>query len=260
MGEYLRQEPCPNCGSKDNVGVWTDGKWCFGCGYWIPGYKSWSHRDIRKHLDYLENKKKNAPIRLPFDYRTDLPSEALEWLRKCQITDEEIRTFQIGWSNEYERKDGTIAEWPSIILPAFDVWGNLLVYQRRTCGVEGFPKYHTTGAPEAVLWTVSPGDNPNASLVLVEDYVSCLRVGRHHQSSPLWGSSLSLGQITRISDRYESLVLWLDWDKAGTAAKLRIKALPYFKQVVVIATKEDPKVYDDNEIRHIFNESLGSIQ
>lgn len=260
MGEFLRHEPCPNCGSKDNVGVYSNGKWCFGCGYYIPGYKSWSLEDLRKQLDYMENKKKNAPIRLPADYRTDLSLPALEWLRKYQITDEEISKFQIGWSDGYERKDGTIAIWPSIILPAFDVWGNLLVYQRRTCGVQGFPKYHTSGAPEAVLWTVSPRDNPYATLIFVEDYISCLRVGRQFESSPLWGSSLSLGQITRVSDRYGELVLWLDRDKVAHAMKLRVKALPYFRQVVVIATEEDPKAYSDEQIRNILNENLGSVQ
>jgi len=36
-GTFLRNEPCPKCGSRDNVGVWTDGKYCFsGCGYKAP--------------------------------------------------------------------------------------------------------------------------------------------------------------------------------------------------------------------------------
>ena len=31
---YLRKEPCPSCGSKDNLGRYTDGHgYCFGCGY-----------------------------------------------------------------------------------------------------------------------------------------------------------------------------------------------------------------------------------
>ena len=36
--EFLRKEPCPNCGSRDNLGRYTDGHgFCFGCGYHEPG-------------------------------------------------------------------------------------------------------------------------------------------------------------------------------------------------------------------------------
>ena len=36
--EFLRKEPCPNCGSRDNLGRYTDGHgYCFGCGYHEPG-------------------------------------------------------------------------------------------------------------------------------------------------------------------------------------------------------------------------------
>ena len=32
--EFLRKEPCPSCGSKDNLARYTDGHgWCFGCGH-----------------------------------------------------------------------------------------------------------------------------------------------------------------------------------------------------------------------------------
>jgi len=32
--QFLRHEPCPSCGSKDNLARYSDGHaWCFGCGY-----------------------------------------------------------------------------------------------------------------------------------------------------------------------------------------------------------------------------------
>lgn len=261
MGEFLRMESCPSCGSRDNVGVWTDGKWCFGCGYGVPGYKGMSVDDLKKQIRYNESKKKNDPIRLPADYTSVLPDEGLSWLRKYGITDEEIVKYKIGWSNEYETRTGSIIEWPSLILPAFDVWGNLLVYQRRSFSSGTLPKYHTSGAPEAVLWTVSNGNPPDDLLILVEDFVSSIRVGRQFESSPLWGSSLSLGQITRISDRYSRLGLWLDFNKVGHARLLAFKAQPYFRQIAVIATEKDPKEYDDKSIRSTINDGgLGEIQ
>ncbi len=36
--EFLRHEACPNCGSNDNLGRYTDGHgYCFGCGYYEGG-------------------------------------------------------------------------------------------------------------------------------------------------------------------------------------------------------------------------------
>lgn len=54
MGDKFQgYEGCPSCGSKDNLGVWTDGKYCFGCGYTdgVKGYgkdSSGSRRPVIK--------------------------------------------------------------------------------------------------------------------------------------------------------------------------------------------------------------------
>ncbi len=36
MSDFIRKEPCPKCGSKDNLAVYEDNKHCFtpNCGYW----------------------------------------------------------------------------------------------------------------------------------------------------------------------------------------------------------------------------------
>ena len=37
MSEFVNHAPCPECGSKDNLAVYSDGHGhCFGCGYWMP--------------------------------------------------------------------------------------------------------------------------------------------------------------------------------------------------------------------------------
>ena len=37
MSDFVRHESCPECGSKDNLAVYTDGHGhCFGCGHWSP--------------------------------------------------------------------------------------------------------------------------------------------------------------------------------------------------------------------------------
>jgi twinkle protein len=35
---FIRKEPCPECGSRDNLARYSDGHaWCFGCGHYEPG-------------------------------------------------------------------------------------------------------------------------------------------------------------------------------------------------------------------------------
>ena len=39
--KFLHHNPCPQCGSKDNLGVYDDGHmYCFGCGYYESGNES----------------------------------------------------------------------------------------------------------------------------------------------------------------------------------------------------------------------------
>lgn len=240
MGQFKEHLPCPRCGSRDNLGVWTDGSWCFGCGLTIPGYRGMSTEDLKKQIDYNDKKeKKKCVVYLPTDFTLSIPQAPLEWLKKYGITDNERLAYKIGWSED-ER---------SLVFPAFDLYANLLLVQLR-----GFPEksFYTRGFPESVVWTAAPAgstDLPNGrSISVVEDFISAIRVGRTMEATPLWGSQLSLNQVRRLSDRYEHLFLWLDYDKAGHAMKLRIKSLPYFKSVSVIVTEKDPKDYTDEYI------------
>lgn len=235
MGQFQGHEPCPQCGSRDNLGKWSDGKFCFGCGYRIPGYKGMSVEDIRKQIRIEEDRdsKRSRKPYLPEDCTATIPDAPLGWLRKYGITDEERNRYRIGWTDEFA----------SLVFPAYDVWNNLLLVQLR-----GFPEksFYTRGHPESVYWSTGP--NVHNSVVVVEDFISCIRVGRTMEAMPLWGSQLSLNQIKRLSDHYERLFMWLDFDKTGHTSKLRYKALPYFREVSQIVTELDPKDYTDEQI------------
>ena len=50
---WLKQEPCPECGSKDNLGRYDDGHgYCFGCGYYEHGDSSPSTNHKTARSDY----------------------------------------------------------------------------------------------------------------------------------------------------------------------------------------------------------------
>lgn len=62
--EYIGKEPCPECGSSDNLARYSDGHgYCFGCTYWEPGEgQTEEHRPKRMegliHGEYLALKKR----------------------------------------------------------------------------------------------------------------------------------------------------------------------------------------------------------
>ena len=258
--KFDRHEACPQCGSKNNVAVWSDGqKFCFSrCGYFVPGSSKLSREELRQRLESVKlQEEKNDTPHLPFDYTLALPEEPLSWLRQYGITDEERFRFKLGWSDYYE----------SLILPAFDIWGNLLVVQRRYFGPENprIPKYHTKGRPESVIWSVcpvrgvsdsDPDDTYNGDVVVVEDVISAIKVGRVAEATPLWGSAVSDAKLSQIMGRWGYVIYWLDHDKAATAAKLRQKT-SVFAGSSTIVTEKDPKCYDDEHIRSLINIHCG---
>lgn len=80
QSEYLYKEPCPACGSRDNLARYADGHgYCFGCEYFEPGdddYQPTQRKGKRMSDDLLKGKHKALSARgiteetcRKFDYR-----------------------------------------------------------------------------------------------------------------------------------------------------------------------------------------------
>ncbi len=53
--EYLFKEPCPSCGSQDNLARYSDGHgWCFGCDYYEPGEGAVPQQTRRSRMTHSE--------------------------------------------------------------------------------------------------------------------------------------------------------------------------------------------------------------
>jgi Zn ribbon nucleic-acid-binding protein len=252
MGEFLRHEPCPNCGSKDNLGVWEDHKWCFGCGHY-EGPKDRSLEQLRKLVgkfqlsdkDYDNNKKgKNEYVFLPDDCTRTLPADPAEWLKKYGITEQEVLSNHLCWSPTHER----------LYFPVFDLYGNLVAYQGRFFGADPkVPRYSTRGKVDNVFHFI--GDVGNG-IVVCEDFLSAVKIGRHFCAMPLWGSQISLERMIKLGDRFKNLIIWLDRDKAKYAVKQKITASIFFDRVEVIITENDPKEHTNGEIANLVSVCL----
>ncbi len=94
MKGFKQHEPCPNCGSADNLARYHDGSaWCFGCHYrerrdasaWIPATSTESSLELLDH-----------PSK-PDDCGTSFSETAVEWL-------DEIRAWRASGVGEVPRE------------------------------------------------------------------------------------------------------------------------------------------------------------
>ncbi len=234
-------EPCPECRrrgqdrSGDNLAVYTDHKYCFACGYGErSGRLSLDHIKSQFHSVELE-KKKNDRSNLPDDCSLDLRLDARAWLKKYGLTEQEFEDNKFLWSPKKEL----------LIFPIF-VDGLMVMWQGRYFGSNpNYPKYNTQGFKNDVFYIKGKGE----PLVLTEDLISAIKVGRQYSASPLWCSNANRKQLLTYSRYYESIAIWLDSNMREQSLKLQQRAELFFREVRVVFSDLDPKCYSDGEIR-----------
>jgi hypothetical protein len=237
---FERHEPCPECGSRNNLGVWSDGhKFCFGCGYYVP-----ASGDVHQVKQRLSAPSNGLVPYLPDDVSVHIPEVPYRWLKLC-LTDEEILKHRVGWSNEKE----------SVVFPVFGKDGELLMWQSRYFGAnKKYPKYLTKGYKGDILHIL--GEHPTNRVVLVEDLVSAIVVSRLENSMPLWGSTIHLKTLRQLARYYGHLAIWLDSDKLATALKTSGQARLIFESVEVLNSEKDPKYQTEEQLRKILGKPL----
>jgi len=234
---FLRHEPCPKCRENgrdrhgDNLGVFSDGVHCFSCGY--STFVNINGNAIYKPKDERKDKK----VGLPMDSTFNLPVEALDWLNQYGITMEEINENKLMWSDYFSR----------LIFPYFGEGEDLLAWQGRYIprGTnEVKPKWFSQGNLHTVLVVKGSGD----PLVVVEDIVSAIKVGRVTRAMPIFGSKVHRNLISLVDTK--TVMIWLDYDKYLQATKESesLRKLGYVSYTV--ASRHDPKCYTEEEIRN----------
>jgi hypothetical protein len=239
--KWLKHHPCPKCGSRNNLGEWSDGHfYCFGCKHYIPGEGNFEQVKRRVAPSATEG----AVPPLPEDVSTYLPEVAYAWLKRA-LTDGEILKHRIGWSQERE----------AVVFPVFDKQGNLLMWQSRYFGAnKNYPKYLTKGFKGDILHVL--GEHSTDRVVLVEDLISAIVVSRVENAMPLWGSTIHLKTLRQLSRYYSKVCIWLDADKLKEAVKSSNLARMLFSDVQVLSTEEDPKYQSLEQLQKILGEPL----
>ena len=252
-------ERCPKCAEigkdtrGDNLRVFADGhKWCFSCGYRESG-------SLKSRIHSLE--KSNMPkaeksLNFPEDYIRYIPREALAWINKYKLTKAELDVNKVGWSEDRKL----------LIFPVYDDMNQIIYWQGRDFMISRTvheavrrPKWFSGGSPANLLhiigpsWDASPTD-ATETIILTEDVVSAIKVGRVYPAMPIWGSSIPLGSVRMLFKRFKRVGIWLDPDKTLEAVKSAIRA-SQFGDAFVVTSTQDPKYYDINYITEFVENS-----
>lgn len=230
---FIQHEPCRNCGSRDNLARYSDGHaFCFGCKFTEPATKSLT--PFRAPVKY------HSPHSLPHDAHKTIGVKGWQWLTKYGIRASETEGWL--WSEEKQY----------LIFPLLKKGDIIEVWQARNlAGGRSSHKYITFGPVSDVLYTVGHGE----PVVLVEDMLSAVKVGRVCTGVPIFGSNIPLKLLTSLLVRFRRLGIWLDRDKASEALKTHSRASQLgFADQFVVLTDLDPKEYAEDEIKRLVNQ------
>jgi len=222
MSKFLRHLPCPQCGSRDNLGEYDDHYFCFGCKY------TKKKNDIHSLRQRVNKTIDNKEVEMLGNFG-EIPRNAMKWLLSYGISQEDIDEYGIKW----DAKNQLL-----VLLDTARYW------QGRSFAPNK-PKYMSSGEKPLTIY----GESDTA--VLVEDILSAIKVARlrgEYSGVPLLGSTLSYQAEEQLSSQFKKILIWLDRDKAINALRIKRKFLQRGIDSRVIITDNDPKEYSKGEI------------
>lgn len=234
MAKFVKHEACPSCGSRDNLGRYSDGSaYCFGCGYKERGNKSpfIGERDGK-------NESPADGVRFPDDATRVLGQPALEWLHKYSLRGYDVLHADFRWS----------PYWEQLLMPFYDGEGKLCCIQAKNFNPKRASKAKYYNVGEKVESRTIYGKQ-GGTLVLTEDAVSALKVCSVADAKPLLGTSIPREQIAGFKPLYNRLVVWLDADKWREGRAIADQAKLLGMETKTLLTDKDPKEYDIDTIR-----------
>jgi hypothetical protein len=201
-------------------------------------------RAANKEIELFKSSKESAKG-LPEDFSSTISLDGLAWLAKYNVTTAERDFYGFGYSSRYNR----------LVLPLFNMSG-LIGWQGRALGkiTSDYPKYMTfVNGHQPRFWFDSRhGINTHREyedrlkIVLVEDIVSAVKVGRQYRTLGLIGSYIREEMIVWFLKVHKLLpnfkiYIWLDPDKHTEAHLYAGKLRKYGLNAVVVSTACDPK-------------------
>jgi 5S rRNA maturation endonuclease (ribonuclease M5) len=178
-------------------------------------------------------------LELPSDFTTEIPLEGRLWLYSGGISPTVWSKLGFGYSKHWER----------VVMPVYNN-GELVWFQARAILKGQKPKYIQPSQDRSnIMFKMLKKSKER--VVVVEDILSAIRVGKHENAVSLLGTKITTEQAAELS-KYNKVTLWLDNDKAGRKGAYAIKkALSLVTDVDNIVTDEDPKRLSDKQIKEL---------
>jgi hypothetical protein len=249
VGNYVKQAPCFACNGRGGT-YYTDGYKCFSCGISYGGTGKLKAVD-KKSTDELV-----WPPGTVFEPEA-FTLDVKKWLYTHYVTDYLITKYSLG----------CIPESNAVVLP-IKIDGELKSYSVRKFSKNSCKyKYITKGSKkEANFFTGQ--DIQSDKIVLVEDFLSSIRVGEYCPCLCLQGTNISDTLLRELIKKYNKIVIWLDDDEGGNNGykkiKTRAKTLladnyvrnlwalnPQMGKCVRLKTEKDPKCLSPNELKEL---------
>lgn len=210
--QFLRKESCPKCGSKDNLGRYTDGHaYCYGC-------------------NYLEPANGEPGDQAPANNRKKVPqSEALSCYYEGEVSDLSARKISEETCRRYGYRVGRKGDTPVQLAPYFKD-GNLVGLKARAAGKDFFG----LGDMKNPTLFGSQLSDKGRYLVVTEGEVDALSVaeatgqGKYHAVSVPSGAQAAakaFQQNLEYFTGFEEVIICFDMDDPGQKAALECAAI-----------------------------------
>lgn len=225
---------------------------CYRCGAWgktgspLGGY-------IKTAAAIAKHKRKTTKVKrvfLPSDGVQDLskfPVSVSSKLYTYGITQADVETYGLTWSNSYQR----------LIYPIYKD-RQLSAWQGRSWD-KSEPKYITQYSDTTELFCYIPNKDGHTGrgCVIVEDMLSAIRCARHSNALAMMGSDVGDRAVAHLMDSDKKFLVFNDFDNRiikMKALELQQRLTSVGKKVkVVIGEEKDPKELTEEELSLIIS-------
>lgn len=182
-------------------------------------------------------------IELPIDFTSEIPLLGRLWLYNAGLTPSDWKQYNIGYSPKMER----------VVLPVY-AYRELVWCQYRAIHKGQKPKYlQPSTGKESIVFRGGDQQDKQERVVVVEDILSAMKVGKIIPTRSLLGTKITTQQAVILSDAAR-VTVWLDPDKAGRDGSRTIKkTLCLLTEVDSVVTDTDPKDLSLTEIKKVLN-------
>jgi len=219
MTKLIGFSACPRCRRRgndrtgNNLAEYTENYYCFACGYNKP------KRSISRVNDAFSQTISTNATQL--QTVSQLPKVAIDWLSKYQITPNEMKQFR--WCEDKQM----------LLLHYADEY-----WQGRVFAEGSNFKYLSEGLKPFIQYGTD-----SETLVLVEDILSAVKVGRVYSASPMLGTIPLKTHLSHLRP-FKNVLLWCDKDAAIKSVRNARKLSEMIGvKVYPVITDKDPKVF-----------------